>query len=161
MWVYNLQGIILLCRGMINLPWFTGFGWLAAVIRDDFCSSPGRDLSGNRLWFSFGFVVDCLCDYLLKFFAMQWCSFTLWTSHGLWLALGKTIRPVLWPSLDSSFFGETLERERGTPQTSRSHGFLEQFNGMGFLRISFVYGEVKVISTAVVLDGGFSRPLTF
>lgn len=52
-------------------------------------------------------------------------------------------------------------KERGTPQALCSHGFLKHVNGMGFLRISFVYGEVKVIRVAVVLDDGFSRPLTF
>lgn len=52
-------------------------------------------------------------------------------------------------------------KERGTPQALYSHGFLKQFHGMGFLRISFVYGEVKVISAVVVLDRGFSGPLTF
>ena len=45
-------------------------------------------------------------------------------------------------------------------ESGTAHDFLKQFNGMGFLRISFVYGEVKVISTVVVLDDGFSRPLT-
>lgn len=57
-------------------------------------------------------------------------------------------------------FGETLERERNSP--SLIFPWLSKTrNGMGFLRISFVYGEVKVTSVAVVLDDGFSRPLTF
>lgn len=52
-------------------------------------------------------------------------------------------------------------KERGTPQVLCSHGFLTQFDGMDFLRISFVYGSAEVISAAVVLGDGFSRLLSF
>ena len=89
-----------------------------------------------------------------------------------WLALGKIVRPVLWPSFVPSFFyvdslsSKLCVQEGCFPsvkpwkESGTAHDFLKQFNGMGFLRISFVYGEVKVISTVVVLDDGFSRPLT-